>query len=160
MATCSPATLQARRLLACGVLTRGWSLEMGKKRRLKLSATRTAWSGGGGSSSVPWVPPPPGPPPRLFARPAPEPGTAAVAAILLRSQHVRGEATRNAVGDKKDSQSKREGVIAGRKGGGWSAHVCTSRSHPPWCKACAGAWLTVLVQQQLAVLGSARDMEG
>lgn len=33
-----------------GFLTRGRSLEIGKKRRLKLSATSTACSGGGGSS--------------------------------------------------------------------------------------------------------------
>lgn len=144
MATCSPATLQARRLLACRVLTRGWSLEMGKKRRSKLSATKTAWRGGGGSSSAPWVPPPPEPPPRLFARPPTALGTAAVAAILLRSQHVRREATPHAVGDKKDSQSKREGVIA-RRERGRSAHVYTSRPHPPPCKARAGAWQTVLV---------------
>lgn len=44
-------------------LTRGRSLEIGKKRRLKLSATSTAWSGGGGSScgSEPRADPPPAP---------------------------------------------------------------------------------------------------
>lgn len=89
----SPATLQARGLLACRALTRGWSLEMGKKRRLKLSATRTACRGGGGSSSAPWGPPPPAPPPRLFARPAAAPGSAAVVAIFFpRSRDFRGEA--------------------------------------------------------------------
>lgn len=68
---------------------------MGKKRRLKLSATRTAWRGGGGSSSVPWVPPPPWPPPppRLFARAAAVPGGVAVAAIFFPgSWDFRGEA--------------------------------------------------------------------
>lgn len=79
-------------------LTRGWSLEMGKKRRLKLSATSTACRGGGGSSSAARaVPPPPPPPPgpqtlRLLARLGTAPGdTTTGVAIFSHRRHFRTE---------------------------------------------------------------------
>lgn len=118
-------------------LTRGWSLEIGKKRRLKLSATRTACSGGGGSSSValaapplpPPLPPPGPPPPRLLARLAAAPGAAAtVAAIFFSHGHTSGSRHRTQEGTKITQHWKREGLLKGGGRGGRRAHA----SLPVW----------------------------
>lgn len=124
-------------LLSRTVLTRGRSLEMGKKRRLKLSATRTACRGGGGSSSAPLAPPALPPPPgplllRLLARLAIAPGSATtvVAIFFSHGHHFRTETdTARSRGQK---GPKREGLTkGGRAETRREECACVSPRRPP-----------------------------
>lgn len=128
-----PRHLWALWLLARTVLTRGWSLEMGKKRRLKLSATSTACRGGGGSSSAPLAPPPPLLPPgplplRLLARlaTAPSGATTVVAIFVSDGHHFRtetGTARRRGQKRRRTRNAKAEFREGGRRPGEQSAHA-------------------------------------
>lgn len=91
-----------------GLLTRGRSLEIGKKRRLKLSATSTAWSGGGGSSC--------GSEPR--AGPAPAARRAAISSRCLRAPLPLPAPRRKQRRQLGEDRTARGGAFAGSAGPG------------------------------------------